>query len=165
MTSLSPDTHRRFLYRDSETLKEDIRGLELPIPWDEDISPLLEPVGVGPHALPNRLAVHPMEGFDGDDEVFLRMIAGQLALAMGTAYQSRSQTELARAREIQQSLLPASLPRIGGVEVAARWMFTIRSLSDITTSTTASTKVSGRSQLAMAKFHIETERAGASSVV
>jgi 2,4-dienoyl-CoA reductase (NADPH2) len=68
VTSPSPHTHRRFLYRDSETLKEDIRALALPIPWDEDIGPLLEPVRVGPYTLPNRLAVHPMEGFDGDDE-------------------------------------------------------------------------------------------------
>lgn len=68
MSSPRPDTHRRFLYRDSEKLKEDIRALELPIPWDEDIGPLLESVRVGPHTLPNRLAVHPMEGFDADEE-------------------------------------------------------------------------------------------------
>jgi 2,4-dienoyl-CoA reductase (NADPH2) len=68
VSTLSPDTHRRFLYRDSETLKKDIRSLALPIPWDEEIGPLLEPVRVGPCTLPNRLAVHPMEGFDGDDE-------------------------------------------------------------------------------------------------
>ena len=53
----------------------------------------------------------------------------------------------------------------GVVERAALWMFTIRALSDITTSTAASTKLSGRSQLAMAKFHMDTDRASWSSVV
>jgi 2,4-dienoyl-CoA reductase-like NADH-dependent reductase (Old Yellow Enzyme family) len=59
-------THRRFLYRDPEALRRDIEALDLPIPWAEDPRPLLEPVMVGHRTLPNRLAVHPMEGFDGD---------------------------------------------------------------------------------------------------
>lgn len=60
--------HRRFRYRSPDQLRDDIEALGLPIPWADDISPLLEPVTVGPHPLPNRLAIHPMEGFDSDAE-------------------------------------------------------------------------------------------------
>jgi len=59
-----PDTHRRFLYRDPSELQGDIAALELAIPWDDDPSPLLSPLAIGKHTLPNRLAVQPMEGFD-----------------------------------------------------------------------------------------------------
>jgi 2,4-dienoyl-CoA reductase-like NADH-dependent reductase (Old Yellow Enzyme family) len=61
---LDRDTHRRFRYRDSSELRQDIEVLNLPIPWEDDVSPLLAPLEVGDHTLPNRLAVQPMEGFD-----------------------------------------------------------------------------------------------------
>ncbi len=61
-------------------------------------------------------------------------------------------------------IVPVFLSQFAGIVVsAAAWMFTMRALSDMTTSTTAFTKLSGRSQLAIAKFHIETDRAGSSS--
>lgn len=68
MTDLRPDTHRRFLYRDGASLRRDMEALELAIPWEEDLQPLVEPVAVGDRTLPNRLAVHPMEGFDADSD-------------------------------------------------------------------------------------------------
>lgn len=40
------------------------RGLGLRLPFSDDVGALLQPANVGPLALPNRLAVHPMEGAD-----------------------------------------------------------------------------------------------------
>jgi len=62
--TVQPDTHRRFLYREPSELQRDMASLELAIPWDDDPSPLLAPLAIGRHTLPNRLAVQPMEGFD-----------------------------------------------------------------------------------------------------
>jgi 2,4-dienoyl-CoA reductase-like NADH-dependent reductase (Old Yellow Enzyme family) len=64
VTLADRDSHRRFQYRDPAELLGDISALELDIPWADDTSPLLEPLKIGARSLPNRLAVHPMEGFD-----------------------------------------------------------------------------------------------------
>lgn len=64
MTTIRRDTHRRFLYRDAGELRRDAAALDLALPWDEDPTPLLGSHRIGNHTLPNRLAVHPMEGFD-----------------------------------------------------------------------------------------------------
>jgi 2,4-dienoyl-CoA reductase-like NADH-dependent reductase (Old Yellow Enzyme family) len=64
VTAITRDSHRRFRYRDAADLRRDIAALDLSIPWDDDPTPLLSPVRVGDRTLPNRLAVHPMEGFD-----------------------------------------------------------------------------------------------------
>jgi sigma-B regulation protein RsbU (phosphoserine phosphatase) len=61
------------------------------------------------------------EPFDEDDELFLQAAAEQMVLAIGRSQQSQSQAELSQAREIQESLLPRTLPQIAGVEVTARW--------------------------------------------
>lgn len=66
MKTVERDTHRRFLYRDPEELRRDMETLDLAIAWDDDPSPLLAPIRVGDRTLPNRLAVHPMEGFDAE---------------------------------------------------------------------------------------------------
>ena len=63
---LSHHRHRRFTYREPDALLQDVRALGLDIPWSQDISPLLEPLILGFHTLPNRLVVQPMEGFDAD---------------------------------------------------------------------------------------------------
>jgi len=60
------DTHRRFLYRHPDELRRDAEDLNLALPWDDDPGPLLAPIMVGARSLPNRLAVHPMEGFDAE---------------------------------------------------------------------------------------------------
>jgi 2,4-dienoyl-CoA reductase-like NADH-dependent reductase (Old Yellow Enzyme family) len=62
--AIDREAHRRFRYRESAALRQDIAALELAIPWDDDPAPLLTPISIGDHSLPNRLAVHPMEGFD-----------------------------------------------------------------------------------------------------
>lgn len=64
MTGVRRDAHRRFLYREAEELQRDLRELGLDIPWSDDLSPLLSPISIGNRTLPNRLAIHPMEGFD-----------------------------------------------------------------------------------------------------
>ena len=61
-------SHRRFHYRDAETLRRDIADLDLSIPWDDNIDPLLNPVNIGSRQLPNRLAVHPMEAVDAEPD-------------------------------------------------------------------------------------------------
>jgi sigma-B regulation protein RsbU (phosphoserine phosphatase) len=58
---------------------------------------------------------------DGDDEAFLEHAADQLSLAVGRARQDRAESELARARDIQRSLLPATVPQIEGIAIATRW--------------------------------------------
>ena len=65
---MSSPPHQRFRYRDSAALRRDISKFDLPIPWDDDTSILLDAVSVGGRQLPNRLAVHPMEGFDGEPD-------------------------------------------------------------------------------------------------
>jgi 2,4-dienoyl-CoA reductase-like NADH-dependent reductase (Old Yellow Enzyme family) len=61
-------SHRRFRYRDGAALRQDVAALELVIPWDDDPTPLLTPIRVGGRSLPNRLAVHPMEGYDAEPD-------------------------------------------------------------------------------------------------
>ncbi len=56
--------HERFHYRDPDELRADIEGLGLDLPLEDDIDVLFEPVDFGPLPVPNRLAVHPMEGCD-----------------------------------------------------------------------------------------------------
>jgi 2,4-dienoyl-CoA reductase-like NADH-dependent reductase (Old Yellow Enzyme family) len=64
VTTVARESHRRFRYREAMELRRDIAALDLAIPWDDDPAPLLAPIRIGDHTLPNRLAVHPMEAFD-----------------------------------------------------------------------------------------------------
>ncbi len=57
--------HRSFPYRSLDELKSDIDRLGLTLPLVDDVGVLSEPVAFGPRQVPNRLAVHPMEGCDG----------------------------------------------------------------------------------------------------
>jgi sigma-B regulation protein RsbU (phosphoserine phosphatase) len=59
--------------------------------------------------------------FDDGDDVFLEAVAGQLAIGLGRLRGRRAELEFNQALEIQRSLLPAQIPQIPGVEVAARW--------------------------------------------
>jgi sigma-B regulation protein RsbU (phosphoserine phosphatase) len=61
------------------------------------------------------------ERYDTEDSVFLASVAGQLSLAVGRLHQRLAESELSQAREIQESLLPAHIPQIPGVQVTARW--------------------------------------------
>lgn len=68
MKAIERKSHRRFRYRDAAALRQDIAALELDIPWDDDPTPLLAPIRIGDRSLPNRLAVHPMEGYDAEPD-------------------------------------------------------------------------------------------------
>ena len=60
--------HKKFAYRHLDELKEDIvlMGVELPVSEQLDI--LKTPLSLNKMVLPNRLAIHPMEGCDGTPE-------------------------------------------------------------------------------------------------
>jgi 2,4-dienoyl-CoA reductase (NADPH2) len=58
--------HERFDFRDKEALLEKARALGHPLPDTDDIGALLEPEALNGKILPNRLAVLPMEGADGE---------------------------------------------------------------------------------------------------
>ena len=57
--------YRKFSYSTLSELREEAakNGAELPLA--ENLSPLAQPIHIGEHTLPNRLAIQPMEGCDG----------------------------------------------------------------------------------------------------
>ena len=57
--------HERFRIDSLDGLRDRIDELGLDLPVHEDFSILAEPLEMGPYRLPNRLAIHPMEGCDG----------------------------------------------------------------------------------------------------
>jgi len=59
-----PKTHR-FSFRSLEELKDEIARQGLDLPTTDDLAVLATPVRYGRLTVPNRLAVHPMEGCDG----------------------------------------------------------------------------------------------------
>ena len=58
--------HEPFVFRTSEQLLKKARDLGIELPFQDDLSPLFEGISLGPRRIRNRLAVHPMEGFDGN---------------------------------------------------------------------------------------------------
>lgn len=56
--------HQPFRFSSPEELLVKAQRLHLNLPFQKDITPLLQPLNLGGKRLPNRLAVHPMEGFD-----------------------------------------------------------------------------------------------------
>ncbi|HOE11719.1 MAG TPA: FAD-dependent oxidoreductase [bacterium] len=58
--------HERFNFSNINDLQEQIRFLGLDLPIVRDIGILGEPFQAGRFRLPNRLAIHPMEGCDGE---------------------------------------------------------------------------------------------------
>ena len=66
MTSHEGAHRYRFKYPDVESLRSELTNLGLSLPWSDDISPLLAPLGLGGCRLPNRMGIHPMEGFDAE---------------------------------------------------------------------------------------------------
>lgn len=58
--------HERFHYQRLTDLRDAIASLGVHIPVSEDLSILATPTSFGAHTVPNRLAIHPMEGCDGE---------------------------------------------------------------------------------------------------
>jgi 2,4-dienoyl-CoA reductase-like NADH-dependent reductase (Old Yellow Enzyme family) len=58
--------HEPFRFRSGEALLVKAAALGVDIPYHEDITPLFQRLRIDTISLPNRLAVHPMEGCDAD---------------------------------------------------------------------------------------------------
>ena len=56
----------RFHYRNADELCAHAEELNLDLPWSDDLSTLFAPLEANGIYLPNKLVVHPMEGFDAD---------------------------------------------------------------------------------------------------
>ncbi|MDZ7374842.1 MAG: hypothetical protein ONB23_12870, partial [candidate division KSB1 bacterium] len=59
--------HERFKFPTLQHLLEKAEQLGLDLPCSDRIELLFQPVNIAGHRLPNRFAVHPMEGFDADE--------------------------------------------------------------------------------------------------
>jgi NADPH-dependent glutamate synthase beta subunit-like oxidoreductase/2,4-dienoyl-CoA reductase-like NADH-dependent reductase (Old Yellow Enzyme family) len=60
--------HSRFHIRSLDQLRDEIRQRALSIPTDTDFAPLAAPLMIAGRKLVNRFAVHPMEGFDAEQD-------------------------------------------------------------------------------------------------
>lgn len=58
--------HERFHYQTVDEIRAEADALGVGLAFDEDLSPLAVPVRVGTCEIPNALAIHPMEGCDGE---------------------------------------------------------------------------------------------------
>lgn len=108
--------HERFRFRSLDELRARVAELGLDIPFEEDLTPLAQPVPVAGLRAPNALAVHPMEGCDGTDdgrpgeltirryERFARGGAGLLW------FEATAILPEARANPHQLTLIEANLP-------------------------------------------------------
>ena len=60
--------HERFHIKTLDELREKTTALGLDIPLSEDIAALGKPLAIADKGVPNRFAVHPMEGFDANPD-------------------------------------------------------------------------------------------------
>jgi 2,4-dienoyl-CoA reductase-like NADH-dependent reductase (Old Yellow Enzyme family) len=60
--------HEQFRFAGGKELLENARTLGLDLPWSEDLAILRTPISVSGRRLPNRLAIHPLEGADADEK-------------------------------------------------------------------------------------------------
>jgi len=58
--------HEPFSFNSSTELLQKAKELDCELPFQESIAPLFEGMTIGSQAIPNRLAVQPMEGFDAE---------------------------------------------------------------------------------------------------
>jgi 2,4-dienoyl-CoA reductase-like NADH-dependent reductase (Old Yellow Enzyme family) len=59
-------THEKFHFKSAAELRSSAVAQRIDLPWSESVAPLFLPATVGGVAVPNRLVVQPMEGFDCD---------------------------------------------------------------------------------------------------
>ncbi|WP_152049921.1 oxidoreductase [Tautonia marina] len=57
---------RYFKYKAADALLSDAKAMGLDIRLSEELTPLAQPLTIGGRTIGNRLAIHPMEGCDGD---------------------------------------------------------------------------------------------------
>lgn len=60
--------HEKFAFRDLDEIKKRVEELGVKIRFQEDLSPLAEPVRIGDRIAPNAFAVLPMEGCDSNQD-------------------------------------------------------------------------------------------------
>ncbi len=60
--------HEPFVFRTSEKLLEKASDLGIDLPFQKDLNPLFEEIRIGQKRTPNRFAVQPMEGYDGNPD-------------------------------------------------------------------------------------------------
>jgi 2,4-dienoyl-CoA reductase (NADPH2) len=60
--------HEPFDFRSSEELLAKASELKIELPFQQDLSPLFEEISLGSKTIVNRLAVHPMEGYDANPD-------------------------------------------------------------------------------------------------
>ena len=58
--------HERFRFKTLDQIRSRVDDLGLDLEFDDDLTPLSLPVKVGERESPNALAIHPMEGCDGE---------------------------------------------------------------------------------------------------
>ena len=58
--------HERFRFKTLDQIRSRADDLGLDLEFDDDLAPLAQPVEVGGCEIPNALAIHPMEGCDGE---------------------------------------------------------------------------------------------------
>ena len=108
-----------------------VRGEGWQLHTSEDVDPNLESKGDVSYAVAplvagrKRIGVVAMSwdtpfALSGEDRAFIESTAGQAALALDRARIFES--ERATAETLQRSVLPASLPRVDGVQLAARYL-------------------------------------------
>ncbi|NLB43335.1 MAG: hypothetical protein GX815_14000 [Clostridiales bacterium] len=60
--------HEKFTMKSLEEFRNKLEETESKLPLNEDLSVLLQPLKVGDKTVPNRMAIHPMEGCDGEED-------------------------------------------------------------------------------------------------
>jgi 2,4-dienoyl-CoA reductase (NADPH2) len=63
---LKMTNHEPFAFKSSEELLNKAEELGVQLPFQESIEPLLKSFTIGSKKIPNRMAVHPLEGFDSE---------------------------------------------------------------------------------------------------
>ena len=108
--------HQRFNYKEAAALQADIASMKLNIPFTEETELLRQPVFINGKKVPNRLAIHAMEGCDGTDEGrpselvhrrYERFVRGGAGLLW---FEATAVIEEGRANPRQLLLTPETMP-------------------------------------------------------
>ena len=60
--------HEPFRFKSAEDLLNKADKLGINLPWQESLDPLFVPIQIKDKEIPNRMVVHPMEGFDANPD-------------------------------------------------------------------------------------------------
>ncbi|MDD2571594.1 MAG: hypothetical protein PHF53_03985 [Bacteroidales bacterium] len=110
--------HERFRFTDASQLRAKAASLNIELPWSEDIELLLHPTDIGGMAVPNRLVVQPMEGFDSSEtgepgELAFRRYNRYAAGGNGVIwFEACSVVPEGRSNPHQMMITPATVPTL-----------------------------------------------------